>query len=59
MSKVKLKINFVKLNVLTHIIPTSSLFIKKMRFGVFLSVDNYFTFENSKKYVLMTPGPKY
>ena len=32
---------------------------KKMRFGVFLSVDNYFTFKNSKKYVLMVPGPKY
>ena len=39
--------------------PNFEFFHKNLRFGVFLSVDNYFTFKNSKKYVLMAPGPKY
>ena len=39
--------------------PNFEFFHKNLRFGIFLSVDNYFTFKNSKKYVLMVPGPKY
>ena len=39
--------------------PNFEFFHKKLRFGVFLSVDIYLTFKNSKEYVLMVPGPKY
>ena len=39
--------------------PNFKFFHKSLRFVVFLSVDNYFTFKNLKKYVLMVPGPKY
>ena len=39
--------------------PNFEFFHKNLRFGVFLSADNYFTLKNSKKYVLMVPGPKY
>ena len=39
--------------------PNFEFFHENLRFGVFLSVDNYFTFKNSKKYALMIQGPKY
>ena len=39
--------------------PNFEFFHKDLTFGVFLSVDNYFPFKNSKRYVLMVPGPKY
>ena len=39
--------------------PNFEFFHKNLRFDVFLSVDNYFTFKNLKKYVLMVPGQKY
>ena len=38
--------------------PNFEFFHKNVRFGVFLSVDNYFTFKNSRKYVLMVPLTK-
>ena len=38
--------------------PNFNFFHKNLRFGVLLSVDNHFAFKNSKKYVLMVPGPK-
>ena len=50
---------FLKLYSINPYYPNFEFFHKKLRFGVFLSVDNYFTFKNSKKYVLMVPGPKY
>ena len=45
--------------LLNQYYPNFELFHKNLTFGVFLSVDNYFTFKNSKKYVLMVPRPKY
>ena len=47
------------INLFNPYYPNFEFFHKNLRFGVFLSVDNYFTFKNSKKYVLMVPGPKY
>ena len=51
--------SFLGIKNLNPYYPNFKIFHKNLRFGVLLSVDNYFTFKNSKKYVLMVPGPKY
>ena len=62
--KMSLDIDFFLITLFHYCIfnpyyPNFELFDKNLRFGVFLSVDKYFTFKNSIKYVIMFQGPKY